>query len=132
MVKDGDTYKVVLSDDDIEEDGTVEFKIVKKNADGSTEEVVATKKYENVKAGDTAIQFNPKDPDKQVDIVPVDNKGSTDSTSATSSVSSPDSAGGNGTNGAVQTGNASMAIIILLVLVSATAGIYFARKKSSK
>ncbi|MEE0958228.1 MAG: hypothetical protein UH734_09160, partial [Ruminococcus sp.] len=35
----------------------------------------------------------------------------------------------NGTNGAVQTGNASMAIIILLVLISATGAIYFYRKK---
>ena len=34
-----------------------------------------------------------------------------------------------GTNGAVQTGNASMAVIILLVLVSATGAIYFARKR---
>ena len=58
---------------------------------------------------------------------------STDATSATSSASTSDSGnnGGSssGSNGAVQTGNASMAIIILLVLVSATAGIYFVRKR---
>ena len=45
------------------------------------------------------------------------------------SSSSGSSSNSGGTNGAVQTGNASMAIIILLVLVSATAGIYFARRK---
>ena len=56
---------------------------------------------------------------------------STDATSATSSSSTSDSGNGGSSsgNGAVQTGNASMAIIILLVLVSATAGIYFARKR---
>ena len=63
---------------------------------------------------------------------------STDATSATrmsstsDSPSTPDSSNGSGTGnngGFVQTGNASMAIIILLVLVSATAGIWFARKK---
>ena len=40
-----------------------------------------------------------------------------------------DSASGSSSSGAVQTGSASMAIIILLVLVSATAGIYFTRKR---
>ena len=62
---------------------------------------------------------------------------STDVTSATGTVttnpatgdSSPDNPGGGGGTGAVQTGGASMALIILLVLVSATAGIYFARKR---
>jgi LPXTG-motif cell wall-anchored protein len=61
---------------------------------------------------------------------------STDATSATgkpsTSDSTQDSSGGKtdtSTNGAVQTGTASMALIILLVLASATAGIYFARKR---
>ena len=54
--------------------------------------------------------------------------GTTGKSSGGSSSSGSSSYSG-GTNGAVQTGNASMAIIILLVLVSATAGIYFARRK---
>ena len=62
----------------------------------------------------------------------------TDATSATGedttnaaggNASTSDSASGSSSSGAVQTGSASMAIIILLVLVSATAGIYFTRKR---
>ena len=61
----------------------------------------------------------------------------TDATSATGSVvdggSTADTpqtpVGGNGGNGAVQTGDASMAIIILSVLVSATGAMFFARKR---
>ena len=54
-----------------------------------------------------------------------------DSTSDSTKDSSNNGGGtnGGGTNGAVQTGNASMAIIILLVLISATGAIYFARKR---
>ncbi|HCA04415.1 MAG TPA: hypothetical protein DEO32_00805, partial [Ruminococcaceae bacterium] len=61
-----------------------------------------------------------------------------DATSATDAPASPDSTndstsdsanGNDGGNGAVQTGNASMAIIILLVLISATGAIFFARKR---
>ena len=61
----------------------------------------------------------------------------TDATSATG-VTTPGSSTSDtpkapGTNsGAVQTGNASMAIVILLVLVSATGVMYFTRKRSSK
>ena len=61
----------------------------------------------------------------------------TDATSATgSNVNGPSTAdtpqtpvGGNGGNGAVQTGDASMALIILSVLVSATGAMFFARKR---
>ena len=58
----------------------------------------------------------------------------TDATSATGSNVSGSStsdtlAGGNGGNGAVQTGDASMALIILSVLVSATGAMFFARKR---
>ena len=52
-----------------------------------------------------------------------------DSASTSDSGSNGSSLSG-GTNGAVQTGNASMAIIVLLVLVSATGAIYFARKRA--
>ena len=55
--------------------------------------------------------------------------GTTAATNPATGDSSPDNPGNNGNNGAVQTGGASMALIILLVLVSATAGIYFARKR---
>ncbi len=55
--------------------------------------------------------------------------GTTAATNPATGDSSPDNPGNNGNNGAVQTGAASMALIILLVLVSATAGIYFARKR---
>ncbi len=62
-----------------------------------------------------------------------DSTSSTDQTGTTSAgdgKSTPDSgSGSSSSSGAVQTGSASMAIIILLVLVSATAGIYFARKR---
>ena len=53
----------------------------------------------------------------------------TGTTSKSSSGGSSSSGSSSSSNGAVQTGNASMAVIILLVLVSATAGIYFARKR---
>ena len=52
-----------------------------------------------------------------------------DSTSDSTKDSSNGGSSNGGTNGAVQTGNASMAIIILLVLISATGAIYFARKR---
>ena len=85
----------------------------------------------------------PEGTEPQDDEEPTDEPGtsSTDSTSSTTpvettepggSISSPDSPGEDITpNSAVQTGNASMAIIILMILVSATAGIYFARKKQN-
>lgn len=61
----------------------------------------------------------------------------TDATSATGNVvvdgdstgDTPPQVGGNGGNGAVQTGDASMALVILSVLVSATGTIFFVRKR---
>ena len=55
-------------------------------------------------------------------------KPATGDSTSDSTKDSPSNPNG-GTNGAVQTGNASMAIIILLVLISATGAIYFYRKK---
>ena len=55
----------------------------------------------------------------------------TSSTGATVKPGTADTAnnGNNGNNGTVKTGNASMAVVILLVLVSATGVVYFTRKK---
>ena len=48
---------------------------------------------------------------------------------STSDSATKDSSGNTSNNGTVKTGSASMAVIILLVLVSATAAIYFARRR---
>ncbi|MDO4831542.1 MAG: hypothetical protein Q4A46_08725, partial [Clostridia bacterium] len=66
--------------------------------------------------------------------------GATDSTSATDTTSAGKSTADQSTSdtiknkgtSAVQTGNVSMALIILSVLVSATGVIYFARKRTEK
>ena len=60
-----------------------------------------------------------KEQDASSTTIPSTTKSSTSSTTTTSTTS----------KAAVQTGDVSMALIILLVLLSATAGIYFARKK---
>jgi hypothetical protein len=82
----------------------------------------------------------PTEPETTVPVTPdekptVPAEDATDATSATgvtsggSSTSDTPSNNNNNNNGAVQTGNASMAIVILLVLVSASAVLYFARKR---
>ena len=56
-------------------------------------------------------------------------------TTGGSTSDTPTNPGGNtsgGTNGSVQTGSASMALIILIVLLSGTAAIFFARKREKK
>ena len=127
------------------EEEEVEFKIVKVNPDGSQEDVTNMQKVQVNGDGTLNVSFDPDTNDVEAVFTPAEegttvpattksgedeSTGSTDATSATSSVSTPDNPIDNN-SGAVQTGNASMAIIILLVLVSATAGIYFARKKQN-
>ena len=98
--------------------------------------------FDVTKAGSFKVVY---DPEKKLTSVEGDNIKVTpettgsDATSATSTTSKSSSGSSSSTtsttttttssNGAVQTGTASMAVIILLVLVSATAGIYFARKR---
>ena len=98
--------------------------------------------FDVTKAGSFKVVY---DPEKKLTSVEGDNvkvipeTTGSDATSATSTTSKSSSGSSSSTtsttttttssNGAVQTGTASMAVIILLVLVSATAGIYFARKR---
>ena len=56
-------------------------------------------------------------------VAPTTKKSTSDSATKDSS---------NSSNGTVKTGSASMAVIILLVLVSATAAIYFARRRDKE
>ena len=67
------------------------------------------------------------------DVTPTVPGESTDATSATGATtdgtSTSDTPSGGNNNGAVQTGNASMALVILLVLVSASAVLFFTRKR---
>ncbi len=63
------------------------------------------------------------------DVTSVTDAPSTTNSSTSDSGSTPSDSGN---NGAVQTGGVSMALIVLLVLVSGTAGIYFARKREEK
>jgi cobalamin biosynthesis Mg chelatase CobN len=106
---------------------------------GDTNEV----KFNITEAGTFKVVYDPEtktttvvgDNVKDSEVVPAPT--GSDATSATGTTSGSSSGGSSGSsssgsttsNGAVQTGTASMAIIILLVLVSATAGIYFARKR---
>ena len=77
----------------------------------------------------TPVEEGSTNPDETAGTSSTDATSATRSSSTSDSSSTPDSGNGSSNGGFVQTGNASMAIIILLVLVSATAGIWFARKK---
>ena len=131
---DDGTFKAVIPEDRFE-NGKVEFKVVQKNDDNTTTDVLDNASYDATGKGNAVatydfvnntitLTFTGEEPPAT---------SSTDATSATTPGGSTSDSGstpdGGSNSGAVQTGNASMALIILLVLVSATAGIYFARKK---
>ena len=131
---DDGTFKTIIPEDRFE-NGKVEFKVVQKNDDNTTTDVLDNASYDATGKGNAVatydfinntitLTFTGEEPPAT---------SSTDATSATTPGGSTSDSGstpdGGSNSGAVQTGNASMALIILLVLVSATAGIYFARKK---
>ena len=90
--------------------------------------------------GDHAFKFNfgEESATSTLKVVEPDATSATEPTTIapTTSKSTSDSAtkdsGNTSNNGTVKTGSASMAVIILLVLVSATAAIYFARRRDKE
>ena len=131
-VKDTEEYKVTgvkLAKDE-------EIKVVSYDGEKVTATYPADKDGLKItEAGTYTVSFRPKadgddkwyekvlkaekEQDASSTTIPSTTKSSTSSTTTTSTTS----------KAAVQTGDVSMALIILLVLLSATAGIYFARKK---
>ena len=131
---DDGTFKTIIPEDRFE-DGKVEFKVVQKNDDNTTTDVLDNASYDATGKGNAVatydfvnntitLTFTGEEPPATAS--PDATSATTPGGSTSDSGSTPD---GGSNSGAVQTGNASMALIILLVLVSATAGIYFARKK---
>ncbi|MBQ2428464.1 MAG: hypothetical protein II264_08265, partial [Ruminococcus sp.] len=110
-------------------------------AEAGTLELTIKADYLNQLAiGDHAFKFNFGDDSatSTLKVVEPDATSATEPTTIapTTSKSTSDSAtkdsGSTSNNGTVKTGSASMAVIILLVLVSATAAIYFARRRDKE